>query len=199
MQTLAEFVELEEIVKRSRFVAKAARVESPDEAMAFLHSVSDAEATHNCWAYRIDAAYRFSDDGEPGGTAGRPILSAIEGQGFEHVAVVVTRYFGGIKLGAGGLVRAYSGAAANCLRAGKRVEVIRRIRASLAVPFPLLGDVRRVLASYPDLSAGEQFLDTGVIYTFGVPESLRGAFEVHVRDATRGQVCVTWKDSEPSD
>ena len=99
-------------VKHSRFLAQAAPVATPDDALAFLREIAVPDATHNCWAYRIGGEYRSSDDGEPAGTAGRPILAAIDGQGFDRVMVVVTRWYGGIKLGAGGLVRAYGGAAA---------------------------------------------------------------------------------------
>ena len=77
-------------VRHSRFIVHAAPVPAPDAAHAFLAAVEDADATHNCWAYRIDDAYRSSDDGEPAGTAGRPILAAIDGQGFDQVMVVVT-------------------------------------------------------------------------------------------------------------
>ena len=104
---------LEEI-KKSRFLAQAAPVDTPEQALAFVRQVGDPAATHNCWAYRIGQDYRFNDDGEPGGTAGRPILQAIEGQGIDRAVVVVTRWYGGIKLGAGGLVRAYGGTAAEC-------------------------------------------------------------------------------------
>ena len=103
-------------IKHSRFITHAAAVETPEQALAFIARVSNRDATHNCWAYRIGAEYRSSDDGEPSGTAGRPILAAIEGQGYDQVVAVVTRWYGGIKLGAGGLVRAYGGAAAECLR-----------------------------------------------------------------------------------
>ncbi|MCU0692466.1 MAG: YigZ family protein, partial [Polyangiaceae bacterium] len=112
MRTLRADAEHECLIKKSRFLARAARADTADEAMAFLQRVRDDTASHNCWAYRIGELYRFSDDGEPGGTAGRPILSAIEGQRVDHVMVVVARHFGGIKLGAGGLVRAYGGTAA---------------------------------------------------------------------------------------
>ena len=88
-------------IKRSRFIANAARADCADQAAEFVDQVRDPQATHNCWAWRVGSAYRSSDDGEPGGTAGRPILSAIDGQRLDHVVVVVTRYFGGIKLGAG--------------------------------------------------------------------------------------------------
>src|SRR3546814_8445542 len=89
-----------EEIKKSRFEAHAAPVASVAEAMAFFAARSDPTATHNCWAYRIGQAYRYNDDGEPGGTAGRPMLQAIDGQGLDRVAVLVVRWFGGVKLGA---------------------------------------------------------------------------------------------------
>ena len=98
-------------IKHSRFLAQACPINSAAEALAFFDAVSTPDATHNCWAYRYGNEYRSSDDGEPAGTAGRPILAAIDGQGYDRVAVVVTRWYGGIKLGAGGLVRAYGGTA----------------------------------------------------------------------------------------
>jgi putative IMPACT (imprinted ancient) family translation regulator len=99
-------------VRHSRFLAHAAPVESPTQAMDFVARVADADATHNCWAWRLGQDYRSSDDGEPAGTAGRPILAAIDGQGYDRIAVVVACLFWGIKLGGVGLVRAYGGAAA---------------------------------------------------------------------------------------
>jgi len=97
-------------VKHSRFLAQAAPVQTSAQALAFLEEIARTPATHHCWAWRIGGDYRSSDDGEPAGTAGRPILAAIDGQGFDRVMVVVTRWYGGVKLGAGGLVRAYGGA-----------------------------------------------------------------------------------------
>src|SRR3546814_17687239 len=93
--------------KHTLFLAHAVPVEDADAALQALAEVSVPDATHNCWAWRIGDDYRSNDDGEPAGTAGRPILAAIDGQGMDRVVVVVTRWFGGIKLGAGGLVRAY--------------------------------------------------------------------------------------------
>src|SRR5690606_2732749 len=97
-------------------------------ALGFIEAHHAADASHHCWAYRIGNEYRYSDDGEPGGTAGRPILQAIDGQGYDRVVVLVVRWFGGIKLGTGGLIRAYGGCAANCLRAGTRIEWVPRAR-----------------------------------------------------------------------
>src|SRR5687768_5995744 len=122
-------------VKHSRFLAHAAPADSAGAALAFLAGISDRDATHNCWAWRIGHDYRSSDDGEPAGTAGRPILAAIDGQGFDRVVVVVTRWYGGIKLGAGGLVRAYGGAAAECLRTAPRTPIVPLVEADLAFPF----------------------------------------------------------------
>ena len=92
-------------VKKSRFVATVAPVASPEQALAFVAAHRQADARHNCWAYRIGQEFRFYDDGEPGGTAGRPILAALEGSGLDRAVVLVVRYFGGVKLGAGGLTR----------------------------------------------------------------------------------------------
>src|SRR5215467_2005904 len=97
-------------IKGSEFISRCARVANAAEAMAFIESVrrEHPDATHNCWAYRISPnEYRFSDDGEPGGTAGQPIQQAVAAMNLEEVCVVVTRYYGGVKLGAGGLARAY--------------------------------------------------------------------------------------------
>ena len=134
-------------VKHSRFLAHAAPVETPEAALAFLAQVADPDATHNCWAYRIGGDYRSSDDGEPAGTAGRPILAAIDGQGFDQVMVVVTRWYGGIKLGAGGLVRAYGGAAAECLRTASRRPLIAMATLDVHAGFDDMGAVHAALAA----------------------------------------------------
>ena len=128
-------------VKHSRFIVQAAPVTTPEAALAFLAEIADPAATHNCWAYRIGGQYRFSDDGEPAGTAGRPILAAIDGQGYDQVMAVVTRWYGGIKLGAGGLVRAYGGAVAECLRLAPRQALIAYGEIAIAYPFEVTGAV----------------------------------------------------------
>ncbi|KTG16688.1 MULTISPECIES: YigZ family protein [unclassified Guyparkeria] len=115
--TPANTIERELEVKKSRFIARAGMVASRDEALAFVERTRAdyPDARHHCWAYLIgnpatDASAAMNDDGEPSGTAGKPILNVIQHKGIGDLIVVVTRYFGGIKLGAGGLVRAYSGA-----------------------------------------------------------------------------------------
>ena len=141
--TLAAEARFPQEVRKSRFVAQAAPVQDVDAALAFIARVADRSATHNCWAYRIGAQYRFNDDGEPAGTAGKPILQAIDGQSMDRVAVVVTRWFGGIKLGAGGLARAYGGTAAECLRLAPKSPIVLRVRGHRALRFPRGGRLAR--------------------------------------------------------
>ena len=175
-------------VKHSRFVAWAAPVASPEEALAYVQAVRDPQATHNCWAYRVGPQYRFSDDGEPSGTAGRPILSAIEGQGLEGVVVVVTRYFGGIKLGAGGLVRAYGGAASECLRQAPKRVVVPRIRCALQAPFEFSNTLFHLLGGLPRES--ETYSQAGLSVVFTLDENQLLLFQERVRDQTRGRALL---------
>ena len=177
-------------VKHSRFLARAAPVESPAAALAFLACVADAGATHNCWAYRIEGDYRSSDDGEPAGTAGRPILAAIDGQGCDRVMVVVTRWYGGIKLGAGGLVRAYGGAAAECLRSAERRPLVVMCELQLSAGFDDIGTVHAALADFGADKLGERFAPDGVHLRLSLPRDRAGALRAHLRDATRNRATI---------
>jgi len=183
-------------VKHSRFIAQASPVTAPEAALAFLAHVSDHDATHNCWAYRIGTEYRSSDDGEPAGTAGRPILAAIEGQGCDQVMVVVTRWYGGIKLGAGGLVRAYSGAAAECLRLAERRLLVRMREVVFNCAFDDLGNVHAALPAYAAEKLAEDFNDTGAVLRISLPADRADALKTHLRDATRNRVRFAESDTE---
>jgi len=177
-------------VKHSRFRAQAAPVASPADAQAFVATVSDPDATHNCWAWRIGGAYRSSDDGEPAGTAGRPILAAIDGQGYDRVVVVVTRWFGGVKLGAGGLVRAYGGAAAECLRRAVRTPIVAMRELDVRAGFEDLGTVHAALAGFGAEKLAEAFDADGVRLRLALPADRADALRAHLRDATRDRVRV---------
>lgn len=176
-------------VKHSRFLAQAAPVATPEAALAFLASASHAAATHNCWAWRLGANYRSSDDGEPAGTAGRPILAAIDGQGYDQVVVVVTRWFGGIKLGAGGLVRAYGGAAAECLRRAERVPLVAMRMLELRAGFDDIGAVHAALAGFGAEKLDERFTADGVELRISLPAARIEGLQEQLRDATRAR-CV---------
>jgi uncharacterized YigZ family protein len=195
MFTLARTESFSQDIRKSRFIAHVAPVENEDAAKAFIAAAGDPAANHNCWAWRIGQAYRFSDDGEPSGTAGKPILQAIDGQGLDNVAVVVTRWFGGILLGSGGLMRAYGGTAAACLRAAEKIEVIARIDARITAGFSDLALVKARLGAIPDLLVrNEDFTDSGAILTVALPEASAAGMARLVTDITSGRAQIKIED-----
>jgi len=162
-------------------------VQNPEEAQAFVQAVSDPTATHSCWAWKIGNQYRFSDDGEPGGTAGRPMLTAIEGQDFDRVAVVVIRWFGGIKLGTGGLARAYGGTTAKCLQAGERSELVSRSRCHCHCRFAELALFKARLAEFEALLEAEHFDAEGATLEIALPAAQLQPLDRLLADITRGR------------
>jgi uncharacterized YigZ family protein len=187
LHTLVAAASYNEDIRKSRFLAQAAPVDTPQLALVYVQQVRDLSATHNCWAYRIGQDYRFNDDGEPGGTAGRPILQAIEGQGMDRVVVVVTRWYGGIKLGAGGLARAYGGTAAECLRLAERMPIVEMARLGVRCDF---SDLARMKARLKELGADieqENFDATGVTLHLRLPQDLVADAKARIVDVTRGR------------
>ncbi len=184
--TLAAPVRFEQTLRQSRFLARATAIESEADAQAFLQTVADPQATHNCWAWRLDDRYRSNDDGEPGGTAGRPILAAIDGRRLDRVMVVVTRYFGGIKLGAGGLVRAYSGTAAKCLDRATILTLQTMAQAVLEARFEHTGAVYEVLEALGASRLTESYGGSGVRWRVELPADDFDRLSARLRDATRG-------------
>jgi uncharacterized YigZ family protein len=178
-------------IKRSRFRAVAAPVEDEASAKAFLAAHSDPSANHNCWAWRIGQAYRFSDDGEPSGTAGKPILAAIDGQSLDRVAVIVTRWFGGILLGSGGLVRAYGGTAALCLRAAEKIELVETLRATITCAFTDLALIKARLTARGVMIASESFTDTGAVLTICMRQDVADEMTALVADISRGKAILS--------
>lgn len=189
--TLAQPVQYEQDIKHSRFLALASPVQTPEQALDFLREVSVADATHNCWAYRIGQNYRSSDDGEPAGTAGRPILAAIDGQGLDQVMVVLIRWYGGIKLGAGGLVRAYGGTAAECLRTAPRRELVVYCQAQVTSPFADLGMLHTALEAHQAEKTAEDFDESGVKLGIRLPRAQLAALALRLRDGSRNRILLT--------
>jgi uncharacterized YigZ family protein len=177
----------QEEIRKSRFLALAAPVESGAQALAFLREAGDPTATHNCWAYRIGQDYRFNDDGEPGGTAGRPILQAIEGQAMDRVMVVVTRWYGGIKLGAGGLVRAYGGTAAECLRRAERAPIVAMARLGVHCDFAGLALLKARLKELQADIEHEEFRSDGVELQLRLPANRVAEAQLRISDISRGR------------
>lgn len=175
-------------VKHSRFLAHAVPIDAAEAAQQALLVLSDADATHNCWAWRFGDQYRSNDDGEPAGTAGRPILAAIDGQGYDRVLVVVTRWYGGVKLGAGGLVRAYGGCAAECLRRADRRPLVRTAELLLVCDFADIGSVHTLATAPAAEKCGETFDADGARLRLRIVEDRVDDLKNRLRDATRDRV-----------
>ena len=190
MLTLKGPVSFEETIKKSRFIGHAACVTSQAESLDFYESVADTQATHNCWAWRISFQVRSSDDGEPSGTAGRPILNVIERRELKNVMIVVTRYFGGIKLGVGGLVRAYSGTAAKCLDRATVIELFPMAEYTIRTGFEWASSLHGLLEQFSADKLEENYDDEGLILKIRCREADFGKLTSSLRDACRGQVSI---------
>ncbi|NUF50544.1 IMPACT family protein [Gilliamella sp. ESL0250] len=188
--TLANPVELTEEIKKSRFIVNAAPVISVEQATDFINQISDPNATHNCWAWKIGQQYRFNDDGEPTSTAGRPILSAIEGQDCDQVVVVVTRYFGGIKLGTGGLIRAYGGSASHCLRQAERIELIARMTLQFHCYYNEWPIIENRLKELDAIIENQEFDAEGVNVITGITQDKSQLLQKNISDITRGRIII---------
>lgn len=188
--TLANLTELTEEIKKSRFIVKAAPITTIDQAMQFIDHVSDPNATHNCWAWKIGQQYRFNDDGEPTSTAGRPILSAIEGQDCDQVVVVVIRYFGGIKLGTGGLIRAYGGSASHCLQQAELIELIARIPLQFHCYYNEWPIIENRLKELDAIIENQEFDAEGVKVDIAITKDKLQHLQKSISDITRGRVVI---------
>ena len=191
MKTLASTCRYEETNRRSRFIAHAAPVKTQAETLAFYESVADQHATHNCWAWRIGHIHRFNDDGEPSGSAGRPILSTLEGRALEQIMIVVTRHFGGIKLGIGGLIRAYGGCSARCLDQAKIIERLPSKEYVLEANFALSSSIHQLLERFDAKKREESYAGTGIRLQLSIGEHRLDAFRQALADLSRGKARLT--------
>jgi len=184
----AEFTE-----KKSRFISHITPVSSGEEALAFLRSIREKhrEATHNVYAYRIknNNICRYSDDGEPSGTAGMPLLEAFLRQDIYDFCCVATRYFGGVLLGAGGLVRAYARCGAIALEASG-VGLMREIAmCSMSLPYSLYENMKRLLIACGAGNINEDF-GADVLLKFTLPSEELPPLEKKVTEMTAGTVRI---------
>lgn len=185
----------QKIIEKSRFITTSAHVCSEEEAKAFIAEVSAkySDATHNCFAYICDNLgnfLRFSDDGEPQGTAGMPILEVLKNKKLYETAVVVTRYFGGIKLGAGGLLRAYSGCAAENLDEAQKVSYEICSQSAYTVGY---SEVDYALRFFNE--NGADLINTDyaneVVFTVAVKKSEEDAFNKALLNRLNGKVRIS--------
>jgi uncharacterized YigZ family protein len=180
-------------VSHSRFVATIGPAGSVKDAHAFIRSIRQEmpDATHHVFAFKVgfgaSVSEGMSDDGEPSGTAGPPALAVLRGADVGDVVLVITRYFGGTKLGTGGLVAAYTEAARQAVETLETEEKVTRLRFEMAVPYRQLEPARRILADYECVVEQEQF-EADVRMRFSVPEDRVADFTRAVQNLTAGQV-----------
>ncbi|SFQ49061.1 uncharacterized protein, YigZ family [Lachnospiraceae bacterium XBB1006] len=182
----------EVVEKKSRFIATICPAESEEEAMAFiaLQKKKYYDARHNCSAYiigRNGEVKRSSDDGEPSGTAGRPMLEVLEREGIYNVCVVVTRYFGGTLLGTGGLVRAYQGATKEALKQCSFLERRQGHLVTVTISYPLLGKFQYFCNSN-DIPVIDTAYETDITMKMIFPVEKKEAYEKEIAKITEGSV-----------
>lgn len=192
-KTIAERCEARFTEKKSEFIGYLAPVTSEDEATAFINEIRalHRKATHNCYAYilRENAIARHSDDGEPSGTAGVPIYEVLRKEELCDVACVVTRYFGGIMLGAGGLVRAYTRGAKDAVDAAAIKVMAMAARVEIKVDYSLYGRLPQIFAEFDVRTEGEEFADDVKITAF-VREELSQKLTEKLVDSCNGKISV---------
>lgn len=192
---LAQAAHHELVIKRSRFIACVEPVAGREEAQARVAQLKaeHPDAAHVCWALLAGGQSAANDDGEPGGTAGRPMLDVLRHQDLQGVMASVVRYFGGVKLGAGGLVRAYTDAVAQALLTADKIPLIKQAQLACSVPYSLEGLVRReVELAHAQL----QQVSHGSVVTlhFALPESDAADLMHRLSESGRGQ--LVWLDDD---
>ena len=187
--------EAEITIKRSRFIATVKPVKTEEEALEFLSSLKQKywDARHNVYAYilRENNTMRYSDDGEPAGTGGVPVLDMLKKEGLTDIIVVVTRYFGGILLGTGGLVHAYSSAAREGVDDAVRLEMVRCRRLFINCDYTLWGKVQNELMSFTLKMLPPEYTDTVSVTVF-VPVEDTARLEKTLTEATNAKISMTF-------
>ncbi|HEY0930579.1 MAG TPA: YigZ family protein [Gemmatimonas sp.] len=191
---------IEQVIDRSRFVCTIERVRTTADAQAFIKemNVEFPDATHNCWAYVVGVPgstdrIGMSDDGEPHGTAGRPMLTVLAHCGIGEIAAVVTRYYGGIKLGTGGLVKAYGGAVQEALATLATVERVDTVTVTFAVGYGQIGAVQQLLPTV-DAEVLEQQFEADAQFTVRLPRTQYSTLQTHVQNLMRGTAVFLLSD-----
>lgn len=193
-KTVYEGGEGEIVEKKSRFIAAVRPVSAEEEALAFIESVrkKNWNATHNCFAYVIgerSELARCSDDGEPNGTAGKPMLDVLQGEELRNTAVVVTRYFGGTLLGTGGLVRAYAQAVKAGLASSVIITKIRGVKLRIGTDYTGLGKIQYILGQKGLRILDSEYADNVKLEVL-VPENAVEAVRSDITEGTNGQASM---------
>lgn len=196
-------VRAEIVVDKSRFIAAAAPAFSVEEARAYIQKIKAEypDASHHVPVFLIGrgsgVTAHCSDDGEPSGTAGRPALAVLQGSGLGDVVVVVTRYFGGIKLGTGGLVRAYGDAVREVLKGMPKAEKVLTHQVMFSIPYSFLERVRLMVQRYKGMLENEEF-GADIVITARFRDEFLGEFIKELSELSRGQIDAIIVESNPN-
>ncbi|NLW22123.1 MAG: YigZ family protein [Tissierellia bacterium] len=199
-KTIHGYGEDEIIINKSRFIGYAMPINSEEEALDFIEKIrtKHRDATHNVYAYVVgeeNNIQRFSDDGEPSGTAGIPALEVIKKEDLRNVVVVVTRYFGGIKLGSGGLIRAYTKGAKIGLEAGIIIEKVLHTKVKVRIDYTLYGMVENYLMTNGYLVDNTEYDNAVNIYLY-IESSQLDDFKNLITDLTSGNALIEYGEEE---
>ncbi|CAK7071738.1 YigZ family protein [Tissierella carlieri] len=199
-RTIYTYGEEETIINKSRFIGYAMPIETEEEALGFIEKIKTKhrDATHNVYAYVLGKdsnTQRFSDDGEPSGTAGIPVLEVIKKENLRNVVVVVTRYFGGIKLGTGGLIRAYTKGAKIGLDAGMIVDMVLHSRIKIRIDYTLYGRIENYLMNEGYIVDESVFDDAVNIFVY-IEDAKIGSFQKTMTDIANGNIILETLDEE---
>ncbi len=197
-KTVKQYGEGEIEEKKSRFLGKIKPVETEEEAIAFIESIKKQywDARHNCYAFIIgehSESIRCSDDGEPSGTAGKPMLEVLQNNGLKNVVAVVTRYFGGTLLGTGGLVRAYTQATQAALEEAQVATMTLMSVLEIRTDYNAIGKIKYMFAQADTLVMGEEY-GVDVAITIAIPVSEKEAVQKKIVEATNGKAQMEEKE-----
>lgn len=179
-------VQFEETIKKSRFLTQLVPLNNSALANDLIATLSTPNASHNCWAWKVGDEYRFNDDREPGGTAGRPMLAAIEHHAFDNVLAVCTRWYGGIQLGTGGLARAYGNGVNQCLQDAPKQRYVPHQRLRGHCPYSAISTLQARLAELGATIESENFDAHGATFVVSVPKQHVEACQLLLQQLTSG-------------
>jgi len=182
------------IINKSKFITNIFSVDNIDEINNYLDEIKNKykDATHHCYAYILDNTKRFNDDNEPSGTAGMPILDCLEKNNLNHVLCVVTRYFGGIKLGAGGLVRAYSNSASNAINNTEKLELVNGFQVLINFSYNKTDEINKILENYEII---EKNFNNDVEYIVNIDYDLKDKLESICKLEIKKEIIIKRKSS----
>ncbi|MBF7682144.1 YigZ family protein [Acinetobacter sp. B5B] len=184
--TILDPVVYEEDIKKSRFQAYVIPVETEEDVKMTLEEYQDHSTTHQCWAWKIGHNVRINDDGEPSGTAGRPILATIEGNELTNILVLVNRWYGGVKLGTGGLVRAYGGTAGKALLLAEKIALVEKIDVYFECNFSEWPILQYELL-HQQIVFTQEYLISGVKISAKIQHHQQSELAQKIQDVTRGR------------